>query len=330
MAHPRGSGGRDGPVAVAALSTEAEQSPRADGSATRVITCLENPKNVYDEFGGVLKYLTDLDRLPFRVLSRRYRERPERASGLLAVVKDKDLREFRRTGEPYKVRPCINLKSSEVNELFEDWRMRLAGPASVVRLLGEWMLLEDRAVEAARRSRSGARARTAAESSRPRSAGALRPRALLAAGAAMTGSGGGVIDSRDLVQSPSTTLLQAQVAPHNAGATGSASRTAASDGLSGVGVVLSVRKPSTSGGIGEGTGSYALYGSALNGLSAVRRGCTDQSAAEMTEFAEEEIPRLYISVTDLSKFYLYLALGRNAQALTYFSDPRYESTSKRE
>ena len=142
----------------------------------------------------------------------------------------------------------------------------------------------------------------------------------------MTGSGGGVIDSRDLVQSPSTTLLQAQVAPHNAGAAGSASRTAASDGLSGVGVVLSVRKPSTSGGIGEGTGSYALYGSALNGLSAVRRGCTDQPAAEMTEFAEEEIPRLYISVTDLSKFYLYLALGRNAQALTYFSDPRYEST----
>ena len=33
----------------------------------------------------------------------------------------------------------------------------------------------------------------------------------------------------------------------------------------------------------------------------------------------------YLSVTDMSKYYLYLALGRKAQKLTYFSDPRHES-----
>ena len=34
-----------------------------------------------------------------------------------------------------------------------------------------------------------------------------------------------------------------------------------------------------------------------------------------------KIDPIYLSVTDMSKYYLYLALGRKAQKLTYFSDP---------
>ena len=80
--------------------------------------------------------LESWESLPFETMSRGQWKRPTCASALLPVIRSRDMREFLKHGTPYTVRPCINLRSSGVNDMFLPWPFRMAGPDSVARLLG--------------------------------------------------------------------------------------------------------------------------------------------------------------------------------------------------
>ena len=94
-----------------------------------------NPKLVYDEWEGTTKYLSKLDGFDFKVLSDGRFTPPPITSPILPVIRPADMAKYIATGEPYKVRPCWNGKTSNANSVFLPWRFAFAGPNAAVRLL---------------------------------------------------------------------------------------------------------------------------------------------------------------------------------------------------
>ena len=107
-----------------------------DPGAPVTVEVMENPTHVFDEFDSMVEALESWESLPFETMSRGQWKKPTCASALLPVIRSRDMREFLKHGTPYTVRPCINLRSSGVNDMFLPWPFRMAGPDSVARLLG--------------------------------------------------------------------------------------------------------------------------------------------------------------------------------------------------
>ena len=96
-----------------------------------------NPKLVFDEWAGTTKYLTKLDSFSFNVLTEGRFTPPPITSPILPVIRPADMAKHIATGEPYKVRPCWNGKTSRANSVFLPWRFAFAGVNAAVRLLEE-------------------------------------------------------------------------------------------------------------------------------------------------------------------------------------------------
>ena len=109
--------------------------PRIDPNAQPAQGITRNPQNVYQEFDKMCDYLETLESLPFHVLSKGERAPPPLSSGLLAVVRENDRRKWEFEGTPYPVRPCLNVKTSGVNDMLYKWPFAMAGPDSACRLL---------------------------------------------------------------------------------------------------------------------------------------------------------------------------------------------------
>ena len=311
---------------------------RVDPSVESTTGRERNPPNVYEEYDKMVDYLESLDTLPFKCISKGQFTPPPVASGLLAVVRDSDRRAWEGQGVPYPVRPCINLRTSGVNDMFYDWPFRMAGVSSAVRLLS--------GLRTTRRGRSqedpdvdGSMRRTALldeTEGRP----AVQPQLQLADGKQdlprpaeqwqlqptdgeqdslsrdeRTYDGDVPLSGRHTVrkerparsretrsekQPGETARVELQVDPH-----------------------LQMGRRSRTADLGVPLGNQAKP--VLSSLTAVQTEIENEvrTALAYVDNASDAQP-LYLSVTDMSKYYLYLALGRKTQQLTYFSDPRYE------
>ena len=311
--------------------------PRIDPNAQPAQGITRNPQNVYQEFDKMCDYLETLESLPFHVLSKGEYSPPPLSSGLLAVVRENDRRKWEFEGTPYPVRPCLNVKTSGVNDMLYKWPFAMAGPDSACRLLTNLRVKRPlpQGVGGARTTtlhRGGWRSAEAhVDSAHERTSTETRTRCdriigpngtdvpapqrqlRLREGLEDVRAKRHAEDSREAPRPPPSVLGKEQVS------------------CSGTNRAIAGDIP----GLASRRQSFVrdASGEEKTGVGCITQPDTDQrsvieqdvrAAMQCIQGAKASDP-LYMSVTDLTKYYLYLALGRNAQKLCYFSDPRYES-----
>ena len=323
--------------------------PRVDPKAVPARGRQRNPPNVYEEYDKMVDYLESLESLPFHVLSKGDFQPPPLASGLLAVVRDSDRRAWEREGVEYPVRPCWNGKMSGVNDMLYDWHFRMAGVDSATRLLkdlrtsrtcpqlgvcgvderlatevcGQWKPIGTTcgpSIAGCIKTSENSRQRSPTDLSvgRPTEQHTL-PELLLADG------------RHDLPRLCENSLgdgVPASACNTECGGRASLHREARTDPSLGQSITRwqppdVARRACPGEQMGHRT---PLHGPQTQADMEAKRSEIDGNvhvALEYVRRASKSDP-IYLSVTDMSKYYLYLALGRKAQKLTYFSDPRYE------
>ena len=78
-------------------------------------------------------------------MSDPYEDLPELVSALLPVVRAKDKWRHSQSGKDYKVRLCLDLKSSGYNKRLIDWLFRYRGLDSIAESIqqGDWLAALD-------------------------------------------------------------------------------------------------------------------------------------------------------------------------------------------
>ena len=99
-------------------------------------TEVPNGPSIWNEWSAMLEYMQKIDKIDCLEPGTWHKDPDAVVSAMHCVVRPADKRAWRATGEAYPVRTVLDLTASGINASMPDWRFRMEGIDSAVKLLG--------------------------------------------------------------------------------------------------------------------------------------------------------------------------------------------------